>query len=65
MKLTKLQKQYLSRRACAFCEQPLDRLVCYTSLTPDEQPCTLEQLESRQLRCLKEYKPRKSRGLKS
>lgn len=52
---TKLERLYLSRRVCAFCEQPLNR-ECGSIFGPK---CTDVELIIRAERCLAKYKPRK------
>jgi hypothetical protein len=54
MVLTKLQKRYLSRRICGFCDMRLDQDGCgalWGGCSPDEQ-------ERRRQNCLSHYKPR-------
>jgi hypothetical protein len=56
VKLTRLQKRYLSRRICWLCEQPLDRDWCGAIY----EQCPEEVREERRLDCLKHYRPRKA-----
>jgi hypothetical protein len=51
---TKLEKRYLSRRVCAWCEMPLDREGC--AAIYDE--CPPEVRLRRRLDCLSHYRPR-------
>ena len=56
-KLTRNEKQYLSRRACGWCDAPLHRDDCCSIYGPR---CTPEFLAERRRKCLAEYKPRKA-----
>lgn len=57
--LSKLEKLFLSRRMCGFCEQLLNRNSCGSIYCDNE--CTDSDIINRRKRCLKTYKPR---GLK-
>ena len=52
--LTKLEKLFLSRRECAWCNQRLDRNSCAAI----EEPCEDSDIINRRKRCLKTYKPK-------
>lgn len=54
--LTKLQKRFLSRRQCAWCEHRLDWPGCSAIY----EKCSEKQQEKRRRRALTTYKPRKS-----
>ena len=53
-KLTKGQRRYLSRRACAWCDMPLDMDGCGAIY----EKCSEQSRAERQANCLKNYKPR-------
>lgn len=55
--LTKGQRRYLQKFACALCDQPLDHPRCGSIYGP---PCEDSFLVEKRACCLKEYKPRKS-----
>ena len=52
---TRLQKRYLSRFVCWFCEARLDRDLCLGF----GERCSTEIIEQRRANCLKHYRPRK------
>lgn len=55
--LTKNERKFLSRRACALCEHPMHRPGCGAMYG---HGCTAELRIDRMKRCLKTYKPRVS-----
>lgn len=52
--LTKNERRYLSRRACAWCDMPLNREGCGAIY----ERCSEETRKARRKKCLAEYKPR-------
>lgn len=52
--LTKLERQYLSRRVCYLCEAKLNTDHCYAVY----EKCTKETRDKRRADCLSHYKPR-------
>jgi hypothetical protein len=53
--LTKGERRRLSRYACGWCDQPLDRDTCGSIYGPQ---CSEETRSKRRDDCLSEYKPR-------
>jgi len=53
-RLSKNQLRYLSRRACALCDWPLDRAACGSAYEACPESIRIE----RRARCLEQYKPR-------
>ena len=53
--LTKNEKRFLSKRLCAWCEMPLNRIECGALFGE----CSDETRVTRRNNCLKTYKPRK------
>lgn len=64
--LTKLERNWLKRQACGWCEAPAHTNTCYAMVDPtmDLPPrCTDEELNIRREKWLSEgYKPRKPKG---
>ena len=56
--LTKLQKRYLSRFTCAWCDHRMDHDGCGAIY----DRCSPEIRATRLADCLKAYRPRKTRG---
>lgn len=54
--MTPAEKRFLSRRACSWCDQPLDRDWCGATMWTR---CTPEQMAERRHKCLETYKPRR------
>ena len=54
--LSKLERRFLSRRACAWCDAPLDSDECLAF----GYECSAEARERRRRKCLEGYKPRRS-----
>ena len=54
--LSRNEKQYLSRRICSWCENPLDRPSCGAIY----EKCSVENRMTRLEKCLADYKPRRA-----
>ena len=57
-KLSRLERLYLSRRACFLCEARLDRDECFAI----GERCSQAVRDERRRKCLATYKPRAARG---
>jgi hypothetical protein len=55
--LTKLEKRYLSRFTCGWCDQRLDREIC-GSVCNGWSRCSAEQRDYRRKFALLKYKPK-------